>query len=113
MKASLSLLSVVLELLPSALLCALLAAFGVLHVTSRVMVVRIGYELSHLEQKNRALVREHDRLKLELATLKSPHRLEKLSRERLGMSPPGPGTVVPVRRGRQSEGTVAALSGGL
>lgn len=112
MKASPSLFSVALELLPSALLCALLAAFGVLHVTSRVMVVRIGYELSQLEQKNRALIREHDRLKLELATLKSPHRLEKLARERLGMGPPGPGAVVSVPRARPSGETMAAWAGG-
>ena len=85
-----------LELLPAALLCALFAAVGIVHVTSRVIVVDIGYRLSQLEQDSRSLDRERDRLKLELATLKSPARLERIARDRLGMGPPAAGTVITV-----------------
>ena len=84
------------RLLPAALLSALFAAVGVWHVASRVVVVRAGYRLSQLTQENEALSREHDRLKLELATLKSPQRLEKLARERLAMGAPAPGAVIRV-----------------
>ncbi|WP_257460674.1 cell division protein FtsL [Archangium lipolyticum] len=83
--------SVLLHLLPAVLLFALFAGVGILHVTSRVLVVDMGYRLSKAESEERALTRENDRLKLELATLKNPARLEKLAREKLGMAmPAGP-----------------------
>ncbi|QRN99888.1 cell division protein FtsL [Archangium violaceum] len=86
-----SVASVLLHLLPAVLLFALFAGVGILHVTSRVLVVDMGYRLSKAESEERALTRENDRLKLELATLKNPARLEKLAREKLGMAmPAGP-----------------------
>lgn len=72
----------------------LFSVLGVAHVASRVTVVSSGYEVSQLGQSNRSLVQENDRLKLELATLKSPARLEKLARERLGMAPVPAGAMV-------------------
>lgn len=83
-----------LELVPAALAIALLAAVGVLHVTGRVLVVKVGYELSRLDQEAAALTRDNDRLKLELATLKSPARLEGLSRTQLGLGPAAPASIV-------------------
>lgn len=83
-----------LELLPAALAIALLAAVGVVHVTSRVLVVKVGYELSHLDQESLALARDNDRLKLELATLKSPGRLESVARTELGMGPPAASSII-------------------
>jgi cell division protein FtsL len=86
-----SVASVLLHLLPAVFLFALFAGVGILHVTSRVLVVDMGYRLSKAEAEERALTRENDRLKLELATLKNPARLEKLAREKLGMAmPSGP-----------------------
>ena len=82
------------HLLPAVLLFALFAGVGILHVTSRVLVVDMGYRLSKAETEGRDLTRENDRLKLELATLKNPARLEKLAREKLGMAmPAGPAVV--------------------
>jgi cell division protein FtsL len=85
---------VLMHLLPAVLLFALFAAVGILHVTSRVLVVDMGYRLSRAESEGRALAREHDRLKLELATLKAPARLERLAREQLGMAMPSGSAVV-------------------
>jgi cell division protein FtsL len=99
---------VLLHLLPGALICALFATVGVIHVTSRVLVVGVGYKLSSLENESRDLMRENDRLKLELATLKSPTRLETIAREQLGMGPPPAGAVItlssdrPIRLGRRA-----------
>ncbi|WP_224245328.1 cell division protein FtsL [Hyalangium gracile] len=84
---------VLLHLLPAVLLAALFAAVGILHVTSRVLVVDMGYRLSKAEAESRGLTRENDRLKLELATLRAPARLERLAREQLGMMMP-PGSAV-------------------
>ncbi|MDY7228664.1 cell division protein FtsL [Hyalangium rubrum] len=85
---------VLVHLLPAVLLFALFAAVGILHVTSRVLVVDMGYRLSKAETESRTLTRENDRLKLELATLKAPTRLEKLAREQLGMAMPAGSAVV-------------------
>jgi cell division protein FtsL len=86
------------QLLPAALLCALFAGVGIVHVSSRVLVVRTGYTLSTLEQESRELQRENDRLKLELATLKSPSRLEQVARAELRMGPPGAGAVFTLQK---------------
>jgi cell division protein FtsL len=86
-------LAVLFHVLPAALLGALFACVGVVHVTSRVMVVGSGYRLSTLEQDNQRLSRESDRLRLELATLQNPGRLERLAHDQLGMAAPAPGSV--------------------
>jgi cell division protein FtsL len=76
------------QFLPVLLCWGLLAAVGILHVASRSQVVDAAYKLSSLEAENRTLLLDNDRLKLELATLKRPARLEALARTRLGMAPP-------------------------
>jgi cell division protein FtsL len=76
------------------LLLAPLTALGIFHVWSRTRVLAAGYELGRLESEHRQLLAERDRLKLEVATLRSPGRLERFARERLGMAPPAPGAVV-------------------
>lgn len=93
--------AVLVHVLPALLAGALFSAVGIVHVSARVLVVRSGYQLSELEAEHRALTRENDRLKLELATLKNPARLEKIAREDLGMIPASPGdvtTLVPAPR---------------
>jgi cell division protein FtsL len=87
---------VLLHLLPAVLFFALFAGVGILHVTSRVLVVDMGYRMSRAEAEARTLTRENDRLKLELATLKNPARLERLAREKLGMAMPSGPVVIAV-----------------
>jgi len=91
---------VLFALLPAALLALLFAAVGIVHVTARVMVVDQGYRLSEMEQQVRRLEEEDGKLALELATQKSPARLEKLARERLGMIPPPASAVLSARAKR-------------
>ena len=101
--------SALFQLLPTAALFVLFAAVGVVHVTSRVMVVHVGYRLSALEQQRTDLVREHEHLKLELATLKSPSRLERIARDQLGMAPPAAGAVISLKASRSVSSAEAAL----
>jgi cell division protein FtsL len=89
-----SLWLVLVHLLPAFLFAGLFAAVGVIHVSSRVLVVRAGYGLMELEAENRTLTSENDRLKLELATLKNPSRLEKIARDELGLAPASPHDVL-------------------
>ena len=51
-KGGVSLSVILLEIFPAALAVLLLAAVGVLHVTSRVMVVKLGYEVSRLDARS-------------------------------------------------------------
>lgn len=89
-----SLWTVLAHLLPAFLIGGVFAGVGVVHVSARVLVVRTGYQLSELEAEHRTLTRENDRLKLELATLKNPSRLERIAREELGMIPASPADVL-------------------
>jgi cell division protein FtsL len=75
------------QMLPVVLCFGLLGAVGILHVASRSQVVDAAYRLSALEAESRTLSLANDRLKLELATLKRPSRLEALARGQLGMGP--------------------------
>lgn len=87
-KGGLSLSVILLEIFPAAIAVMLLALVGIVHVTSRVMVVKMGYELSRLDAKGVDLARENDALKVELATATSPGRLAPLAREKLQMTVP-------------------------
>lgn len=92
-------LSVILgEILPAALAVLLLSVVGIVHVTSRVLVVSQGYELSRLDAQQTELLRENDRLKLELATLKGPARIESVARSQLGLVTPHPSQVFHLKK---------------
>ena len=71
----------------------LFTAIGVFHVWSRTRVVAVGYALGELQREHVALTAEHDRLRIEVETLRSPAVLEKVARTKLGMAPPAPGAV--------------------
>ncbi|NTX00768.1 cell division protein FtsL [Myxococcus sp. CA051A] len=107
-RGSVSLTGVLLHLLPAVLLFSLFAAVGMLHVTSRVMVVDMGYRLSRAEAESRSLTRDNDRLKLELATLKAPGRLERVAREQLGMTMPAGSAVVSLSSEKPARGSASA-----
>jgi cell division protein FtsL len=77
----------------SALVILLLTTIGVFHVWSRTRVVAVGYALGELQREHVALTAEHDRLSIEVETLRSPAVLERVARSRLGMAPPAPGAV--------------------
>lgn len=87
-RGGLSLSVILTEILPAALAVLLFAAVGVLHVTSRVMVVKLGYEVSRLDARSVELQRENDALKVELATLSAPAKLAPVAKEQLGMEVP-------------------------
>jgi len=73
---------------------ALLAGLLILHAAGRIWVLEQGYELSRLRSEEQTLVRENGRLSLELTTLRTPARLERLSRGRHFMAAPGSGDIL-------------------
>ena len=94
-----------------ALLClivlAVTAAF-VLHLRVRFDGVELGYATSAARARQSRLLLERQELRLELASLKSPVRVEADARERLGMEVPGHDRIVVIGEARRA----VPLSGG-
>lgn len=88
--------------------CALLAAAMLLHAWVRTCVTERGYTLSRLSAEHRELWREHERLQLRAAELKSPQRIEELARTRLNMGPPSVDRVVVLVGGAVRPSLIAA-----
>jgi cell division protein FtsL len=65
-----------------------------LHVWLRLQVVQMGYVLSTTSKLQSRLEQENRELKIELATMTSPDRLESLVRRRLGLRQPEKGQVI-------------------
>lgn len=52
-------------------------------------VTRLNYRIAGEMDRQNRLLEETRRLKIEIATLRSPHRIEATAREKLGMEYPG------------------------
>jgi cell division protein FtsL len=72
----------------------LIGALLFLHAAGRIWVLEQGYDLSRLRAEEQALDRENERLSLELTTLRTPERLERLARGKLLMAAPGSGDIL-------------------
>ncbi|MDP2644182.1 MAG: cell division protein FtsL [Desulfobacterales bacterium] len=57
---------------------------------SRVQFVKVGYEISQAADTYQQLITNQNNLKVELARLKSPERIAKIAREKLGLTMPNP-----------------------
>lgn len=77
-----------------ALMILVLIGVVLIHVWLRLQVVRLGYVLSTTSKLQTRLEQENRELKLELAKMTSPDRLEALARQRLGLVTPEKGQVV-------------------
>jgi cell division protein FtsL len=66
-------------------------------VWSRIQVIQLGYEISAAVKEGRSLTEANKRLRLEIATLKSYARIEKIAVEELGMAKPRPDQVIIIR----------------
>jgi cell division protein FtsL len=83
----------------------LCAALAVGFIWSRTRALAAAYELGEQQRAHARLTSEHDRLRIEVETLRSPAALERFARTRLGMAPPAPGAV-------RAAGPRLALAGG-
>ncbi len=80
---------------------AILVCGAVAHVSLRYRVIRTGYLIGEKMQETRELEEEGRKLRLELSLLRSPERVEKLAREKLGMVRPSPEKIRVVRTATQ------------
>lgn len=67
------------------------------YVWSRIQVIHLGYEISRTLKEGKALMEANKRLRLEVATLKSYARIEKIAVEELRMVKPKPDQVIVIR----------------
>lgn len=77
-------------------LIMLLMGASLLYINTHVQVVKIGYEINQALNKKQNLIEENKLLELEIARLRSPTRIEKEAREKLGLSLPEPHQWVPL-----------------
>lgn len=83
-----------LRLLPHLFFIALLLLVALFFVWSRLQLTQFEYEISSQETRLRSLQQENKALTLEIATLGSPARIERIARTELGLRPPTPAQVV-------------------
>ena len=88
--------------------CLLIAVAMLLHAWVRTRVTERGYALARLSAEYRELAREHERLQIAAAELKSPQRIEELAREKLGMGPPAVERVVVLMGSAMRQSLVAS-----
>lgn len=70
-------------------LMALFFVQALFYAWCRVQCVNAGYGIDLENQRHQALLKERNTLKIELARLKSPERIETIARTRLGLIMPG------------------------
>jgi cell division protein FtsL len=75
----------------------LLVLSALFFVWSRIQVIQLGYEISQALKEGRALTEGNKQLRLEIATLKSYARIEKIAAEELSLSKPKSDQVVVIR----------------
>jgi cell division protein FtsL len=79
------------------LLMLFFIAGSLFYVWSRIQVIQLGYEISNALKEKRVLTEANKKLRLEIATLKSYSRIEKLAEEELRMAKPRPEQVIVIR----------------
>ncbi|HZY31969.1 MAG TPA: cell division protein FtsL, partial [Candidatus Methylomirabilis sp.] len=82
------------DLLPSLCLASLVLLGVLFYVWQHIQVVRLGYEIEHLQAERLALVRQENELRFEVARLRSLRRVEEIARRQLGLTSPMPGQVI-------------------
>ncbi|NOY87246.1 MAG: hypothetical protein GXP52_08110 [Deltaproteobacteria bacterium] len=77
------------------LLIAVLIGAGIFVTTWRgLVVIDLGYQIRGLEKDEAREARLNRELEIERAMLNRPERIERIARERMGMTEPVPGQIV-------------------
>ena len=90
------------------ILALLLVVGGALaHVTVRLNVIRLGYAITEQTRERRELEEQNRRLRVELALLRGPERIERLAHDKLGMIRPDPTEIRVLRKAEIAAGAGA------
>lgn len=86
------------RLLPLLMFIFLLAIIALFFVWSRIQVINFEYGISSLEGDLRAQRQQNQQLRLESASLRSPSRIERIARQKLGLHTPSAQQVIMVKK---------------
>jgi cell division protein FtsL len=76
---------------------ALLAAFVFLYAWQHFQSIQLSYQLEELKADQSQAAELNQQLKLEVAGLRSPMRIDAIARRELGLTAPVPGQVAPIQ----------------
>ena len=76
---------------------SILMAVALIYVWSHIHMMELEYQVARELSSREQLVEEQAKLKMELATLKSPQRIETIAREKLQMVYPGREQVIQIK----------------
>jgi cell division protein FtsL len=79
------------------LLLFLLMGGSLFYVWSRIQVIQLGYEISCALKEGRGLTETNKKLRVEIASLKSYARIERMATEESKMAKPRPDQVIVIR----------------
>lgn len=82
----------------------MVCSFLIIFVWQRVNVMRVGYDVETLKKEKASLEKTREMLRIEVATLTSPERLERIATTSLGMKVPDECQVVLVKRVKSGTG---------
>ncbi len=86
-----------LHILRLLLVFSLLLVLSISYLWVRLATVEVGYQISEANRQRYRLLEENRRLKMEVANLKSPGRIERIGREELGLHHPRGEEIVRVK----------------
>ncbi len=75
---------------------ALLAGVALLYAWQHFECIQLGYQLEALRSERAQVAELNQQLKLEVASLSSPMRIDVIARRQLGLTVPVPGRVAPL-----------------
>lgn len=78
-------------------MAAVFVACSLFYVWAHHQVITLGYEISQANHEQQALVQENQKLRLQLAELKNPRRIERVALKDLGFTNPKKEQLIIVR----------------
>ena len=84
------------RIFPMLLFIALMLAVALFYVWSRLQVTNLEYSISSFEGRLRNLQQESRSLQVEVASLRSPQRIEQVAQQKLGLHLPKPEQVITI-----------------
>jgi cell division protein FtsL len=84
------------RLLPALVFIAVLLLISLFFVWSRLQFTHLEYDISSLEGRQREMQQESSRLRLEVASLRHPGRIEQAARNQMGLNLPNPAQVIAI-----------------
>lgn len=84
-------------LLSAIMVITIIVLVVLFYLWSRLLTINLGYEISKAEKDRKELIRENEVLKLDIATLKSPVRIEGIANGELGLVYPNQKQVIRIK----------------